>query len=47
VNRYRCVDDQKAQIVPWFVPGSSSDTRDAEFMETLAEQIETADDLVP
>lgn len=34
------------QIVPWFVPGSFSYTRDATFMESLAEAVETADDLV-
>jgi hypothetical protein len=35
------------QFVPWFVPGSFSYTRDATFMESLAEAIETAEDLVP
>lgn len=34
------------QIVPWFVPGSFSYTRDAVAMETLAEAIENAEDFV-
>jgi len=35
------------QIVPWFVPGSFSYTRDAAFMDSLAGAIETAEDFVP
>ena len=38
---------QAGQIVPWFVPGSFSYTRDAEFMEALARAILDAEDLVP
>lgn len=34
------------QIVPWFVPGSFSYTRDAEFMEALAAEILDAEDFV-
>lgn len=37
---------EAGQIVPWFVPGSFSYTRDAIFMESLAEAIEKAEDLV-
>jgi iron complex transport system substrate-binding protein len=37
---------QAEQIVPWWVPGSFSYTRDAEFMEDLAAAIERADDVV-
>ena len=35
------------QVVPWFVPGSFSYTRDAAFMESLAQAIESAEDFVP
>jgi iron complex transport system substrate-binding protein len=37
---------QAEQIVDWWVPGSFSHTRDAEFMEDLAAAIETAEDVV-
>jgi iron complex transport system substrate-binding protein len=37
---------QAEQVVPWWVPGSFSYTRDAEALETLAEAIETAVDHV-
>jgi iron complex transport system substrate-binding protein len=33
------------QIVPWYVPGSGSYSRDAEAMELLAEAIATAEDV--
>lgn len=34
------------QVVPWFVPGSFSYTRDADALNTLAEAIENAEDIV-
>ena len=37
---------QAEQVVPWWVPGSFSYTRDAEALETLAEAIENAEDHV-
>jgi iron complex transport system substrate-binding protein len=36
---------QADQIVPWYVPGSGSYTRNAEAMELLAEAIENAQDV--
>lgn len=38
---------EAGQIVPWYVPGSFSYTRDAQAMEALASAIENAQDLVP
>jgi iron complex transport system substrate-binding protein len=35
------------QIVPWYVPGSFSYTRDAAFLDALATAIESGQDLVP
>lgn len=38
---------QAGQVVPWWVPGSFSYTRDAEALEALADAIENAEDHVP